>query len=379
MAENSENLKTELDTLLESLRLIGDGLEGEKITAMIQGRLGELARLAHRLHRQHTPKPVAKATSAPTVPTDPALAELNERLALVRDRVRGVAKQGHAGFYIYGRPGTSKTYTVLKTLEEIGVKPVYVHGHVTPIGLFEEFEKQPDGIFVLDDVGEIFKQPTAKSILLAALGAQPNGIREISYKRQGKPAAKVNFRGGVIAISNLELHGDELISAIKSRVQTLNYNPTDEQISALMRLIASNGFAVDGERMSPTECGKVVEFLLDRCKSLNTRPDVRMLVEKAFKDFILWKTGESETHWNDLINSALEDQLVALTHPVDQHVPTKHEEEAAELDKLEEIVKQFSTHEERLEAFMTATGKSKRTYQRRMRQLKAMGRLPKGT
>ncbi len=376
MAENTENFKEKLDALIESLRLIGDGIEDKTITTPIRGRLGELAKLAHSLHRQHSPKPVVETTAAGTVPTDPALAELNERLALVRDRVRGVAKQGHAGFYLYGRAGTSKTYTVLKTLEEIGVKPVYVNGHITPIGLFEEFEKQPDSIFVLDDVGEIFNQPTAKGILLAALGAQPSGLREISYKRKGQ-TAKVNFRGGVIAISNLELHGDELISALKSRVQSLNYNPTDEQISALMRLIASKGHSTDGENMSPTECEKVCEFLLERCKMLKMKPDVRMLIDKAFKDFLLWRTGESETHWTDLINSALEDQLVALTHPVDLHVPTKQEEEAAELDTLEEILKQFSTHEERLEAFLTATGKSQRTYQRRMRQLKAMGRLPK--
>jgi len=378
MTENSENLKMELDALIESLRLIGDGLDGETITSMIQGRLGELAKMAHRLHRQHSPKSVVKTTTAATVPTDPALAELNERLALVRDRVRGVAKQGQAGFYLYGRAGTSKTYTVRTTLDELGVKYQYQNGHITPVGLFETFEEHPDGIIVLDDVSEIFKQPSAKGILLAALGSQPNGVREIRYKRQGVNA-KVRFRGGVIAISNLELHGDELINAIKSRVQSLNYNPTDDQISALMRQIATNGHQLDGEKMKPKECEKVCDFLLERCRKLDMHPDVRMLIDKAFKDYLLWRMGESETHWNDLINSALEDQLVALTHPVDLHVPTKHEEEAAELDKLEEIVNRFSTHEERLEAFMTATGKSKRTYQRRMRQLKTMGRLPKGS
>ena len=378
MAKNTETLKPELDDLIESLRLIGDGLEGEKITSKIQGRLGELAKLAHRIYRQHSPKQKVTPTSTEPLSTDPALAELNERLALVRDRVRGVAKQGQAGFYLYGRAGTSKTYTVRTTLDELGVKYQYQNGHITPIGLFETFEEHPDGIIVLDDVGEIFKQPTAKGILLAALGSQPNGVREIRYKRQGV-TAKVRFRGGVIAISNLELHGDELINAIKSRVQSLNYNPTDDQISALMRQIAAKGHQLDGEKMSPKECEKVCDFLLERCRKLETHPDVRMLIDKAFKDYLLWRMGESETHWHDLINSALEDQLVTLTHPIDVHVPSKQEEEAFELDTLEDILKQFSTHDERLNVFMSATGKSKRTYQRRMRQLKAMGRLPKAS
>ncbi len=55
----------------------------------------------------------------------------------------------------------------------------------------------------------------------AELATQPNGIREIKYRRQGK-AVKVLFLGGMIVIRNLELHGDELNTAIKSRVQTLN-------------------------------------------------------------------------------------------------------------------------------------------------------------
>ena len=175
----STDFKTELDAVIESLWLIGDGLDGETIISMIQGRLGEVAKMAHRLHRQHSPKPVVKTTTAATIPTDPALAELNERLALVRDRVRGVAKQGQAGFYLYGRAGTSKTYTVRTTLDELGVKYQYQNGHITPLGLFETFEEYPDGIIVLDDVSEIFKQPSAKGILLAALGSQPNGVREI--------------------------------------------------------------------------------------------------------------------------------------------------------------------------------------------------------
>ena len=367
-------IMTDVDALIESLQKIGENLDGATGTRRITNRLGELAQLANRLHRKHSPKPQTK-TPLSTVPTDPALVELNERLALVRDRVRGVAKQGQAGFYLYGRAGTSKTFTVRTTLEDLGVKYQYENGHITPIGLFEAFEEFPDDIFVLDDVSEIFKQPTAKGVLLAALGSQPDGIREIRYKRKGK-TAKVRFTGGIIAISNLELHGDELITAIKSRVQTLNFNPSDDQISALMRQIAANGHSLDGEGMSSKECEKVCDFLLERCLKLNVRPDVRMLVDKAFKDFLLWRMGESETHWHDLINSALEDQLVALTHPLDVHVPTKLEEEIAELDQLEGILKQFPAHDARLDAFVTATGKSKRTYQRRMRQLKTMARLP---
>ena len=318
------DLNKKLNLIREALQHIDEQLDGTKATDAVRKRLADVAKLMQQINRQqHALARNARPSKKTAPPSDPVLAELNERLTLVRDRVRGVAKQGQAGFYLYGRAGTSKTYTVRTTLDDLGIPYQYENGHIAPIGLFELFEQNPNGIFVIDDVASIFKQTAAKNILLAALGSQPNGIREIKYRRQGK-VVKVRFGGGVIVISNLELHGDELIAAIKSRVQTLNYNPTDEQIAALMRNICSKGHESDTGRLTPKECVKVCEFLLERCRQLEVRPDVRMLVDKAFTDFALWKSGEAESHWQDLINSALEDQLVELKHPVDIHVPTKN-------------------------------------------------------
>ena len=375
MAQN--DVYEQLQVLLEKIQQLGEQLSGVKADDRVRRRLAGVTKLMQQINRKHKgaarkPRPSKKTTAS----ADPALVELNERLTLVRDRVRGVARQGQAGFYLYGRAGTSKTFTVRTTLDDLGIPYQYENGHIAPMGLFELFEKNPDGIFVIDDVASIFKQIAAKNILLAALGSQPNGVREIKYRRQGK-AVKVLFRGGVIVISNLELHGDELITAIKSRVQTLNYNPTDEQVEALMRSISTSGHESDTGKLTAKECLKVCEFLLERCRQLEVRPDVRMLVDKAFTDFALWKSGEAESHWQDLINSALEDQLVKLKHPVDLHVPTKMEEEAAELDLLEDITEKYTEHQQRVDAFVDATGRSTRTYQRRMKQLKAMKRLPK--
>ena len=42
----------------------------------------------------------------------PLLAELNRRQGVVRDYVRGVARQYATGLYLFGRPGTAKTHTL---------------------------------------------------------------------------------------------------------------------------------------------------------------------------------------------------------------------------------------------------------------------------
>jgi hypothetical protein len=46
----------------------------------------------------------------------PLLAELQRRQAVVRDYVRGVALQYRTGLYLFGPPGTAKTYTVRSVL-----------------------------------------------------------------------------------------------------------------------------------------------------------------------------------------------------------------------------------------------------------------------
>ncbi len=66
------------------------------------------------------------------------LAELHRRQAIVRDYVRGVARQYATGLYLFGRPGTAKTYTVRAIMEgEIREPYIYQRGHLTPMGLFE--------------------------------------------------------------------------------------------------------------------------------------------------------------------------------------------------------------------------------------------------
>ena len=81
------------------------------------------------------------------------LAELYKRQAVVRDYVRGVARQYATGLYLFGRPGTAKTHTVRAVLEgEIREPYAYQRGHLTPMGLFELIAEHPDEVIVLDDL-----------------------------------------------------------------------------------------------------------------------------------------------------------------------------------------------------------------------------------
>ena len=228
---------------------------------------------------------------------DPALAELERRLAVVRDRVQGVARGHHTGFYLFGRPGVSKTYTVRTTLDGLGVPFAYHAGHLTPVGLFELLEENPDRVLVLDDVGHLLGQQVGLQLLLAALGNQPDGggERVVRYRRQGRDAT-VRFTGGIVMVSNLELHDTPVLEALKSRVHVLRYDPTDEQVAALMRRIASKGWPASAPRVPAVECLEVAEFLVGESRRLAVRLDLRLLVDKSFPDYLQWREGHAETN-----------------------------------------------------------------------------------
>jgi hypothetical protein len=300
----------------------------------------------------------------------PALAELDRRLAIVRDRIRGVALSHHPGFYLFGRPGTGKTFTVRSTLDALGVRYHYHDGHLTPLGLFELLADLHDRIIVLDDVSAIFGQHVALQLLLAALGQQPPGAggRIIQYRRQGR-VVRTRFTGGIVCLSNLELHPAPLLQALKSRVHYLKYDPTDEQLSALMFDIARKGWPPRRPQLTRLECLEVAIYLMNELRRLGCRPDLRLLLDKALPDFLQHRQGETEAHWKDLVTTTLEEQLIEMRHPSRTRSLTRRERKEAEQRLVQALYDEFPTPQSRLAAWREQTGKSARAFYRRLGEL----------
>jgi hypothetical protein len=308
----------------------------------------------------HTP---GDAEGGPTV-NDAPLKELDLRLAVIRDRVKGVALRHHTGLYLFGRAGTGKTHAVKQILNRIESPCEYHLGHLTPMGLFDLLDKYCDRTIVLDDVAEILTNNIALQILLAALGNQPdqNGPRPVKYRRQGLDAT-VKFTGGIILISNLELRPAPLLAALKSRVHYLRHDPSDEQIAALMRHIAAQGRPQHG--LSPAECLEVVEFVIVEGVRLGCRPDIRLLVDKALPDFAQHRAGATETHWKDLVLATLEGQVQEVKYMPMSPAGRKDTKEK-EQQLLQNILAEHGTAADRLAAWYDQTGKSERAYYRRL-------------
>jgi hypothetical protein len=283
------------------------------------------------------------------------------------------------GLYLFGRPGTSKTHTVRVTLETLAAPYDYHRGHITPIGLFELIATNRDRTIVLDDVASIFNQPIGLQILLAALGSSHDGsrVRPARYKT-AREDLTVHFTGGRIVITNVALdgHHPEILAAIRDRVNMINYEPSDEQIEALIRRIADQGH----HGIAPEKCLKVAVFLLEECRRREIRPSVRLFVDKALPDFALWESERTETHWRDLVVSELEQQLVEIQHP--QRDLRRAEQMEAERRIVLDLVLSYESREDRIEQWRRITesrfgvAKSQAAFYRRLAELKEAGKLP---
>jgi hypothetical protein len=297
-------------------------------------------------------------------------AELKNRQAIVRDYVRAVPQHYATGLYLFGRPGTAKTHTVKDVLErEIREIYVYQRGHLTPLGLFELLAEHPDEVIVLDDLGNIFRSDVALQLLLSALESPkgPDRGRVVKYKRQGRQE-HVFFRGGIICISNRELHDQELLGAFKSRVHVLNYNPSDAQLGALMLGLAELGWPPDRPVIPAAECKQVAAFVITELLRRGCPFDLRLFLDKALPDYQQWKDDEAESDWHDLVTASIEEQLVAVRHQDGR--PSRAERKEDEHALLREILSEHTGRDERLRAWTERTGKSERAFYRRLAEMR---------
>jgi hypothetical protein len=256
---------------------------------------------------------------------------------------------------------------VLSVLErEIKEIYNYLRGHITPLGLFELLARHADDTTVLDDMSNIFRTEVGKQILLGALepSKTPDRGRVVKYERERRKEHIV-YRGGLICISNKELHDEELLTAIKSRVQVLRYEPSDAELGALMLGLAELGWPEDRPTITAPECKEVARFVITELLRRGRRFDLRLFFDKALPDYQQWKDGESECHWRDLVTASIEEQLTEPQHDIE--TPKSRAAKKAEDQRvLQEILSECRTREEQLSAWAERTGKSVRAFYRRL-------------
>jgi hypothetical protein len=302
---------------------------------------------------------------------DSPLASLDCKLQLIRDRTQGVAEGYGNGLYLWGEGGTSKSYTVVETLKQLG-KPYRVsNSRLTPKGLFLLLRDNPDMVHVLEDMETLLAERHAAGVLRSALwGQQHHGRQErLVVWQTATERAEVSFTGGIILIANRPLDDLPELRALATRIPSVHYQPTNEEIAALMRKVAAQGYPHGKNRLTPEDCLEVAEAIIERTARLEKRLDMRLLVN-TFLDRLQWANGASETHWHDLLESRMKER--ALPGQLRESRSERKHREQTLARRLAALPRQ-----ERLSVWKAETGKSQAALYRRLDELKSSPELRK--
>jgi hypothetical protein len=266
--------------------------------------------------------------------------------------------------YLFGRGGTSKSYTVERTLKELGRAYEVSNSRITGRGLFDLQRDSPDKVHVIDDAEPLLHDPNAQGVLRSALGGQPDehGLpeRPVAWTKAQSPA-KFWFRGGIIIINNSPLENIPPLEALRTRIAYIHHEVSNEEVAALMRSLAKCGFPYGPQlRLTPAECLEVVEVVIGCTQRLRGNLHIRHYMSGCL-DRLQWSQGASVYHWQELIQSRLTEsqpRRVGLS---------RAQRKARELDlirKIEEL-----PVPQRLEAWIAETGKSQSALYRRIQDL----------
>ncbi len=291
------------------------------------------------------------------------LESLECKLQLIRDRVQGVAQGYYNGFFLWGEGGTSKSFTIEDTLNRLQVPYKVTNSRVTGKGLYDVLKAHPDTVHLIEDAETMSRDRNAHGVLRSALWGQtgPDGRQKrVVCWQTAHESDEFEFNGGIILVANRNLDDMAELRAVKTRIPCLQYVATNEEVGALMRQIAAKGHRHGPYTLSPQRCLEVVGVITQFGSRLGRNLDLRLLVN-TFNDRVQYENGAALTHWRDLLESRMREQVVVPSRGV------RAERKNKELEVLRQVA--HLPAPERLARWVQETGKSQAALYRRLAEL----------
>lgn len=202
---------------------------------------------------------------------------INQRFGFVEQMVTMIADGTMPSVVITGDGGLGKTYTVLKSLEQSGLKNItdlaefevgtklnrsksyrIIKGFSTAKGLYRALYECNGMTIVFDDCDAVLKDDVAKNLIKGALDSYSK--RYISWMadmRDEDLPRSFEFTGRIIFISNMTL--ERIDQAIRTRCMCVDLSMSEQQKLERMEVIAgSDEFLPE---VSKTVKAKSLEFL----------------------------------------------------------------------------------------------------------------------
>ena len=228
---------------------------------------------------------------------------VNQRFDFLTKLTKMVAKFQTPSLICSGAGGLGKSYTIMKTLEDMGLMDVslldskepipssyrVVKGASTPLGLYRILYENRDSIVILDDCDRVFSDSISVNLLKGALDS--NTRRVISWKseRMSDDLPSVfEYNGGVIIITNVE--SDKLDGAVRTRSMIVDLSMNNlERIERMKTLIESENFMPDNLHHHKMEALELIKTLSSKLKELSLRTLIKTIKIRAANPDHDWK------------------------------------------------------------------------------------------
>jgi len=209
------------------------------------------------------------------------------RLKALADMAWGVVSGHYSALIVSGNPGTGKTFTLEKALEEAAAAELVhytpVHGFTRATGLYKLLyeHREKGNVLLLDDCDSVFGDETSLSILKAALDTTKNRTvswyseREFKDKDDNKLPSSFEFQGAVVFITNLDFDramGTKLgphLEALISRSYYLDLNLRNlAQLLAHIAAVVHNSTMLETLGLHVEQGERILRYINENIKSL---------------------------------------------------------------------------------------------------------------
>lgn len=239
---------------------------------------------------------------------------VEKRRNTLENAVVSVCRGFTSALFVWGSPGLGKSHLLTIMLDGIAGAGWRHHtAHSTPKALFMSLVQEPAAIHLYEDCEKLLKTDLSASILRAACGAPSERERWVTYETANE-VLKVKVTGGIIIATNANLsRSNGPLQGVASRFRPIRWDMSLEERIATIYKIAERPFRKGGVELTPKECKKVAQQLVDMVASSrsNLDLDLRLFTEHALPAFAQAKQ-QTGMKWEDLLLAKLTGQATTV-------------------------------------------------------------------
>jgi len=239
-----------------------------------------------------------------------ALKSLDKKYEIIRTHTLTVAAGGSSGFLCWGGGGGGKSFQILKALRELGKEPgkglTLINTKLTGPKLCKILEADPTGLFLVEDLEDIFIERVVLNLLRSAFWGQegPDGkmIRPITYQTGNDNwNFDFNFEGAIIATCNAALDDIPELRALRTRIDIYHMDGEREELFAMAHQIALKGY----RDVTPALAVQMWDFWTKHWPE-NRQPDLRML-PRMYRKYPHLADLKLKLTWEEILQSMIDE------------------------------------------------------------------------